>query len=159
MNDLVPVSLEGLSGLTHTIALAPHQKFEPPEFVSVSFVGKYRDGSLGRDDARYISAVLAAVDRAWFWQALILDLAQLHYRWGDDLTCIFHLGTLSWSQCDRPLAIVVGDECRGALKTLAPGSYEIYCVESHQEAVGLIRKQRPEYERCMERYCTAQKGS
>jgi hypothetical protein len=45
-----------------------------------------------------------------------------------------------------PLAIVVGDKCRNALRSLLRKDYEGLCVESLQEAFALCRQKAREHE-------------
>lgn len=149
--ELSTVSLEGLSDITHSIGLPPHALYEGPEFVVVSFSGRYRDGSLGAPDAKYIQAVLAAVDEAWFCEAVIVDFSQLKYECGDEMSWVFGAGRLRRSQCRRPLALIVGDGCRAGLLSLEPEEYEEYCVESLDEAISRVRSGLTQFRECLRR--------
>jgi hypothetical protein len=45
----------------------------------------------------------------------------------------------------RPLVIVVGDKCRGALKTLWPDEYEDFCCDTMEQAIALARTKVTRY--------------
>jgi hypothetical protein len=144
---LIPVSFEELSGIEFTVALAPHERNSTPEFLLVTFTGAYRHGAAGADDATFIAAIMEAAQRAWYTDSLIIDLSELAYYWGDEMDWIHDVGHDQLSTCHKPLAIIVGDDCRHALKTLAPEEYEMNCVESFDDALNLIRRKLPDFER------------
>jgi hypothetical protein len=156
---LVPVSFEKLSDITYSIALAPHEKHSIPEFLVVKFTGKYRDGSSGRTDAIFLVAIMEAVQKAWFSAALIIDFTDLSYHWGDEMDWIHEVGRFHPSPCHKPMAIIVGDQCRTALKSLAPEEYDQHCVESLDDAVALIRSRKPDFDLCMEEWRRNPKGN
>lgn len=147
--QLVPVSFEKLSNIKYSIALAPHERCSTPEFVVVKFTGVYRYGSAGRPDALFLVSMLAAVQKAWFTTSLIIDFTDFSYEWGDEMNWIHDVGRFLPSPCDKPLAIVVGDQCRAALQTLSPDDYNQNCVKSFDDAVALIRSRKPEFDQCM----------
>jgi hypothetical protein len=155
---LVPVSLETLSTIRYTVSLAPHEPYTTPEFLVVAFTGQYRDGSSGGPDATFMAAVMKAVQRAWHTDALIVDLSGMAYRWGDEMDWIHDVGRFQPSPCHKPLAIIVGDNCRDALKSLAPEEYKQNCVESFDEAFALIRTKKPDFERCLAEWRRNPKG-
>lgn len=146
---LTPVSIEKLSDIKFTAALAPHERVSSSEFLLVAFTGVYRDGSAGAPDATFIAAIMEAAQRAWYTDSVIIDLSGLAYHWGDEMDWIHDVGYDYGSRCHKPLAIIVGDDCRDALKTLAPAEYELNCVESLDEALELIRRKKPEFDRCL----------
>lgn len=147
--ELTPVSLESLSAITHSVALPQHERFASPEFVYVAFRGRYRDGAEGTPDATYIVSIMEAVQCAWYTECLIIDLADVIYNWGDNMAWVYGIGWSGESRCQKPLAIIVSDKCRKALKTLAPDDYKDHCVESLEQAVDLIRSKKLEYNRRM----------
>jgi hypothetical protein len=135
-SELVPVSLAELSNITHEVALAPHHRFESPEFLYVKFSGEYRAGAAGCPDAIFITSHLAADRSAWHSTSLIVDLSDLTYVWGDEMGWIYRASD-EW----KSLAIIVGDRSQAALKTLDPDAFEQYCVPSLDDAVARIRQQ------------------
>jgi hypothetical protein len=155
---LVPVSFATLSNLKYSVALAPHKQFTTPEFVVVTFTGRYRDGSAGAPDATFIASIMEAVQRAWYTDSLIIDLSGLAYNWGDEMDWIHDIGIFHPSPCKKPLAIIVGHECRDALQSLAPDEYNQNCVESFDDALALIRSKRPTFDRCMDDWRRNPKG-
>ena len=75
--------------------------------------GEYRDGSAGAPDAAYISGLCRTAIELWNARAVLLDLSQLSYEWGDEFDNLYNL--------DVPLAVVVGEKCRRAMSTLEFG--------------------------------------
>lgn len=83
-----------------------------PGAIRIAFRGTYGWGAAGRWDARLIVAVLAETVRRHAPQALILDLSELDYRWGDDIARVLEY---RWRV---PVAIVVSDLCADGLASL-----------------------------------------
>jgi hypothetical protein len=52
----------------------------------VKFIGRYRDGSLGEKDAKFIAFKLEEFCDYVKPARLIIDLKDLDYHWGDDLS-------------------------------------------------------------------------
>ncbi len=145
--ELIPVSFESLSSITHSVSLPPHDRFDKPEFVCVAFSGSYRDGAEGTSDATYIVSIMEAVQRAWYTECLIIDLTDLIYKWGDNMAWVYGIGWSGQTRCQKPLAIIVSGKCRKALSTLSPNDYNACCVETLEDAVELVRSKKPEYDR------------
>lgn len=156
--ELIPVSLDTLSDIRYSVSLAPHETFTQPEFLHVAFRGVYRDGSMGKSDATYIMAIMEALDRAWYSKAFIIDLTELTYNWGDEMSWLWDIGWQKWCRCQRPLAVVIGVKCREALQTLDPDEFGKYAVESFNDALSLIRQQKPGYEVCVAAFRKANKS-
>lgn len=150
--ELTPVSLESLSNITYSVALPQTERFKMPEFVYVAFSGQYRDGSKGEPDATFIVSIMKAVQSAWYSECLIIDLTDLTYSWGDNMGWVYGIGWSGQTRCRNPMAIIVSDKCRNALRTLSPACYNDYCVETLEEAVDLIRSKKPEYDRLMDEW-------
>ena len=144
--ELQPISLETLSGIRYSAALPPHDRFSQPEFLHVEFRGEYRPGAEGKPDALYITSTIAALDTAWYSKAFIIDLTALKYDWGGEMSWLWSIGWQSTFRSQRPLAVVVGDRCRAALQTLDPDQYELFAVESFDDALTSIRRQKPTYD-------------
>ena len=150
--ELTPVSFESLSSITYSVALPQCDRFDTPEFVYVAFSGQYRDGAEGAPDATFIVSIMEAVQRAWYTDCLIIDLTELVYDWGDNMAWVYGIGWSGQTRCHKPMAIIVSDKCRKALRTLAPDDYDDYCVDSLEEAVALVRTKKPEYDRRMDEW-------
>ncbi len=144
--ELQPISLETLSAIRYSAALPPHEPFSQAEFLHVAFRGEYRDGAEGKPDALYITSTIAALDTAWYSKAFIIDLTELKYDWGGEMSWLWSIGWQRTFRTQRPLAVIVGDKCRNALQTLDPEQYKLYAVESFDDALASIRRQQPEYD-------------
>jgi hypothetical protein len=140
------VTYSELSAIRHEVAVADGPPHQTSEFLVIRFFGSYRDGAEGEQDARYIVAAAAAAREAWWCYSTILDFQELEYRWGDNMEWITRVGWDPGIRLHWPLAVVVGDKCRHALRSLLRDEYDGLCVESLQEAFALCRQKAREHE-------------
>ena len=110
--------------------------------VVVQFSGTYRYGSAGTSDASYMAAMLYAAVRAWEAVGCILDLSGLTYTWGDDFDEFLP------PSLDIPSALVVGEHCAEAIRTLLHGQHSPNNLDSApwihwslSDAVNFIRNE------------------
>ena len=87
-----------------------------PDTLLIKVTGKYRDGSLGDDDAKLIKGTMSTAVDIWQPETVLLDLSDFQYDWGDYIDYIFDSPDEK-----RPFAIVVGPKCRHALSLLVHG--------------------------------------
>lgn len=80
----------------------------------VTFTGVYGVGSAGNSDAAFMRAVIARGLQATTPAAVVLDLRELDYRWGDMMASVLNDAVVGRV---NP-AVVVSDRCRAALTTL-----------------------------------------
>src|SRR5262245_38560384 len=83
--------------------------------IHVAFAGDYRSGSAGTPDAHFIEGMLRTVDAVWRPSAMILDLRDLRYEWGDEMSLVLEPPTDIY-------AIVVSPKCEPAISTLCYGT-------------------------------------
>jgi hypothetical protein len=81
----------------------------------VRYSGVYRMGCNGNPDAALMRAMGLAGVEAFSPVAVLLDLRELEYVWGDMLDQVFTLGG------ELPSAVLVGARCREAIGTLIFG--------------------------------------
>jgi hypothetical protein len=118
MAKLEQVTLESLSDIHCTFFTGIHAgKPYERRILVTRFVGTYRIGSGGNPDATYMVAVGNAGVEAFNPDALIIDLADLSYEWGDEMDCVFNIG----ESRKIPVGLVVGEKCRHAIGTLCFG--------------------------------------
>src|SRR5688572_29074427 len=86
------VDLSMLSQMAHSYHLAGADKNGLPCALIVRFSGSYGQGSQGNRDAGYMSAVAAAGIEGWQPKALVFDLRELTYSWGDRLQNVLGIG-------------------------------------------------------------------
>lgn len=55
------------------------------EAIVIAFQGEYGFGCRGADDAAYMKAMIVGADAAWGPDAIILNLRELRYEWGDEM--------------------------------------------------------------------------
>jgi hypothetical protein len=79
--------------------------------VHVAFSGDYRNGSAGAPDAHYMVGITGIANEVWRPSALILDLRDVRYQWGDEMDLVL-------APPGRAVAILVGPSCERAISTL-----------------------------------------
>lgn len=134
-----------LSDLRHETFTSEQQPFLTPEFLVIRYVGVYKPGGAGRGDALYIVATAKAAREAWYSNSTILDFRELEYVWGDEMEWVT---SITWDRVIRyhaPLTIVVGEKCRGALKSLLRDEYDKFCVETLEQAYAMGRQKTQDY--------------
>lgn len=115
LND---VQLEDLSDITCRFQIGTHQGASfARKVLVISFAGTYRDGAKGNPDGSFMFAMGNAGVEAFDPAAIVLDMSDLVYQWGDMLECVFDVG----GQRRLPSSIVVGPQCRVAIGTLCFG--------------------------------------
>jgi len=117
---------------------------DPNQFRHIliaNFSGKYRYGSKGNPDAALMWGVLKTACELWYPRAVIIDLRDFEYNWGDKIEMVFD------APGDATLAIVVGEKCRDALSTLEYGldtdkdiTESKYFFDSLEEALNCIQQ-------------------
>jgi hypothetical protein len=93
----------------------------------ISFEGEYGVGSRGNSDAAYMRAVVMSAAAAWDCIALVLDLRELEYSWGNALLSVIQAAEeLGHGDADPPfpVKIVASDRCRAGLLSLLGASEE-----------------------------------
>jgi hypothetical protein len=109
----------------------------------VKWIGVYRVGSLGNPDAYYMQGITKTALGIWHPAALILDLSEFEYEWGDLLEAVFDVG----EEEQKTTAIVVGFHCKPAISTLIWGvnsdrlaTEQENIFDSVEEAWAYVRK-------------------
>jgi hypothetical protein len=146
------VTFAELSGLRHEVAVADGPQFHTPDFLVIRYFGVYKHGSAGRGDALYIVATAAAARKAWWSPCTVIDFSELEYRWGDEMAWVT---SVVWDRILRThaaLAVVVGDRCRDALRSLLREEYEQFCVESLEQAFESCRRQALVYDQRLKEF-------
>ncbi|MCM3342457.1 hypothetical protein M3650_28495 [Paenibacillus sp. MER TA 81-3] len=108
---LEKVSLHELSRLEHNIYLTKSTMRQYKDMMVLQFTGNYGYGSEGNSDAAYMKAIATAALSVWEPTALIINLSELTYEWGDRLEEIFYIGTHQYDDTPFPTALVVGPDC------------------------------------------------
>ncbi len=87
--------------------------------LEVSFAGKYRPGAAGRPDAEFMTSILgAAIARKSLFGALLLDLTDLEYRWGNNILQPLEVVDHWCYQLPVRLVIIAGHSCIEALESI-----------------------------------------
>ena len=53
--------------------------------------------------------------------AVILDLSEIEYKWGDMMDLVFNIGSNQYVDAEFPVALVIGENCSEAIGTLIHG--------------------------------------
>ncbi len=86
---LTPRKFEDLSSLKYSLFTCPLITWPDKQdmvCLVVEFRGECGQGTQNYDYAGFMSAIIKAAVEAWEPVALIMDLRQLKYRWGDEMT-------------------------------------------------------------------------
>src|SRR6266436_2805770 len=79
--------------------------------IHATFSGDYRSGSSGAPDAHHIEGTMRTVHDVWRPSAVVLDIRDLHYEWGDEMALVLEPAT-------KISAILVSPKCEPAISTL-----------------------------------------
>jgi hypothetical protein len=85
----------------------------------LKFSGVYGVGSEGNGDAAFMHVITRAATSAWRHHAVVFDLRELSYVWGDAVWRVFGHGIQPSGVESLPCALVVSDLCRGGFSTCA----------------------------------------
>ena len=114
---LVRVSFEDQNRIDCEFFLETTGKNRFSYTLIAKFRGRYRDGSAGAPDAAFIRGLTHTAIEVWRPAAVVLDLSELHYEWGDEMDLLFDVGADQHVKS----AIVVGPDCTKAIATLMWG--------------------------------------
>ncbi|QIF01216.1 hypothetical protein [Roseimicrobium sp. ORNL1] len=109
-----PVSLAKEGNIEYSLRRWARGERPYLSIVHIAFSGDYRDGSSGAPDAHYIAGVAGILKAVWRPAAMILDLRELRYEWGDEMIIVLK------SPSDVH-AILVGPKCEPAISSLCCG--------------------------------------
>ncbi|MBY0014093.1 hypothetical protein [Paenibacillus typhae] len=128
--------LESLSEIRYEVRIGTSNAVDYLEIMILKFIGKYGYGSEGNSDAAFMSAIAKAVLEAWEPGGLIIDLSELSYEWGDRIESVFFVGEDKYKDTPFPVATIVGENSKEAIRTLIVG------LESNKtiEEIGWIYK-------------------
>lgn len=108
VHDLVPRRLGDLSKLNYSFTSTSDNRV-----LIIGFMGKFGRGSQGNDDARSMNAVVHAGIAAFDPEAIVLDLREMAYQWGDMIT--LPIGVAS---NHAATVMVTSDLCREGMTSL-----------------------------------------
>ncbi len=112
---LQPVRFEDETHIRHEFELETTGQNRFWYTLIAKFIGTYGHGSSGRADAHYILGVTKTAIDIWQPAAVVLDLSELRYEWGDEMDWLLP------PALDVPAAVVVGPHCAPAIATLMWG--------------------------------------
>ena len=118
----------------------------------VAFKGVCGIGSANNSDATFMAAMIKAGIEAWSPDALVLDLRELDYRWGDMMSKVLGAGEYSMfkqvingdgeANQDLPTAVVISDLNREGLTSLVEmemfAKTQDWLCESWEAAAALV---------------------
>lgn len=122
--EWTPVAVFPVSGLSCSAATAwaeDEADGEVAHVLRLSFVGEYRHGSAGNPDADFMVAATAAALALEQPGALVLDLTEMRYRWGNRLLNVFE--AVAAADAQHPIAAVLacGPDSLPAVTSLLGG--------------------------------------
>ena len=115
--QLQPVSFDKETDIRYEFQLETTGKNRFWYTLIAKFSGTYRPGSAGAPDAHFIHGIAQTAIAMWHPAAVILDLREFAYVWGDEMDLVLGAGS------DRrvPTAVVGSDACLPAIGTLIHG--------------------------------------
>ena len=148
MMQLKERKLEELSNLTYKIFTCPFKEKSYLDAIVVAFYGEYGFGSAGNEDAHFMTAIIKAALAAWVPQALIIDLRQMTYEWGDLIARAIDAGAGQYYDAPFPTAIVISDRNREGLTSLISQELfadpEKWLFDSLETAMQAVEEQHEE---------------
>jgi len=134
------VRIEEETRLVHEFRLETSGRNSFCYSLIAKFSGEYRPGSEGRPDADYMVGMTKLAVAVWHPAALVLDLSELRYEWGDEMAWLLPPAV----GCRA--AVVVGPLCSGAIATLMwgletqkPSTDADFVFETVEEAWEFVR--------------------
>ncbi|MFT9820970.1 hypothetical protein [Lysinibacillus sp. NPDC056185] len=118
MKNLKKVELSQLSDIQVDYYFGVSEEIE---ILVIKYSGKYGFGSAGNTDAIYMNVMGKAAMEAWDPDAIIIDLQDINYEWGDMLEYVFNISADKYPNEALPLAVIVGTGCEKAVRTLLLG--------------------------------------
>jgi hypothetical protein len=113
-----PVSFADETGIRYEFRLETStERPRPWRILIAKFAGDYRSGHHGAPDARFIRGITQTALGLWWPEALVLDLRELSYTWGDDMEEVL----ATRGEIKVPFAIVGSALCLPAIGTLIHG--------------------------------------
>jgi hypothetical protein len=117
--ELVEHRFEDLSRLQYRIFTCALGGKHNPAALVLKFSGVYGIGSEGNGDAAFMRMITRATTSAWQPDAVVFDLRELAYEWGDAIWGVFGRKIPASGVEGLPCALVVSDLCRGGFSTCA----------------------------------------
>jgi hypothetical protein len=115
--ELVELRFEELSRLQYQIHSCALGGKHHARALVVKFSGIYGIGSKGNGDANFMRAIVLAALNVWHSHAIVFDLRDLAYEWGDAIWRVFGRGIDPAGIDEYPRALVVSDLCRSGFST------------------------------------------
>ena len=144
----IECKLADLSLITSAYQICPLPSCGYRKILSVSFNGVCGHGHKSNADVIYLCAIIAAGLQAWQPCALILDLQELSYEWGDMMSMVFGLHSrmnIFGKQISYPSVALISDRNRKGLTSLVKKEMfknpEDFLFESLGDAIIQIEKQ------------------
>jgi hypothetical protein len=106
-----------LSKLTYRIFTLERKIAHIVRVTVMEWNGVYGDGSRGNDDGVFMRVTTLGALSAWHANAVVFDLRNLHYEWGDKIWEMFGRGIDPSGVEDIPYSTVVSEKCMPGFKT------------------------------------------
>lgn len=110
--QLIEHRFEELSHLQYRVFTCQVGGKHDPTILVLKFSGAYGIGSEGNCDATLMQAITNAALSTWYSHAIVFDLREMRYEWGDAIWRVFGRGAQSHFVEGLPIALVVSDLCR-----------------------------------------------
>lgn len=133
--SLCPVSFESESAIHHEFLLEGFEKERSSRrILVVKFIGDYRPGCQGMPDALLMQGITQAALTMWGPDAVVLDLRQLTYTWGDNMEEVLGIR----GEIKLPFAVVGSELCLPAICTLIQVFYGVDRIKTATDAENIF---------------------
>lgn len=116
--ELKPCNLDDLSTAKVSFAAGSLRSTPHAEVLVIKFIGKAANSREYHGTFSFMNAMIAAGVAAWSPFAVVLDLRQLSYEWGDEMSGTLTSAYDGDSRYSPPTAVVVSDLNREGLTSL-----------------------------------------
>jgi len=133
-------SFEQLSDIQYRVFTTKLGGKISPSALVLEFVGRYGHGSGGNDDATFMRAITLSAISAWDAGAVLFDLRELDYEWGDEIWSVFGSQSIPPAMLEEPQALIVSDRCREGFSTCSDMVPEMF--DDLDSAIAYVRQER-----------------
>ena len=109
----------------------------------IQFSGFYRHGSQGTGDGELMRVVTRMALTAWEANAVVFDLRDLDYRWGDNIFGIYRQGRSGSGIEDRPRVTIISTKCASGFESSIAIGEPIF--DSLDEGIDNVRTRTQQY--------------
>ncbi len=113
--ELIEHRFDSLSDIKYRIFTCDISGKRSATAIVLRFSGTYGYGSLGNGDGHFMRTVTLSALSLWSVEAIVFDMRELHYKWGDTIWGLYGCSIDPSGIGDLPYATVVSELCRAGI--------------------------------------------